>query len=405
MVARAVYTYTIYGPPKKSWDIKTFLIVYILRNILGRSSNNVIESRERMKRLSAKKVKNSINEAFILEDKFRQRAHDLVRDHLIKVYGDGDWYGPESHWSSSPPLEPEWIIPNGLTRSSKSNVIVYIHGGGYTFGHFSKYRTCLERLAQSTGSIVLGANYRLAPDYSAPCQLEDVLAHILYLTSPVEDSGIGLSLNQIIVSGDSAGGGLSSILNHFMRDANIGKLAGVILYSPWIDLKTIHPCDSECSSTDYLPSLSNPTLARDYDGELIPGNFKNIIKGHSRPIQDRMLERGHHFAPVKYLNSPLISPLCDTNFSDLSPILIISGEAELVRDDSYLYHELINSSYSDEELDSFQIPPSTLHFYEDMFHVFHMVLPELPSSIISIKRAANFANQCFSKNPNTFTKM
>ncbi|KXN66512.1 hypothetical protein CONCODRAFT_11622, partial [Conidiobolus coronatus NRRL 28638] len=112
IVARAVYIYTIYGPPKKSWDIKTFLVVYILRNILGRSSNNAIESRERMKKLSAKKVKNSINEAFILEGKFRQRAHDLVRDHLIKAYGDGDWYSSESHWSRSPPLEPEWIIPN-----------------------------------------------------------------------------------------------------------------------------------------------------------------------------------------------------------------------------------------------------------------------------------------------------
>ncbi|KXN66514.1 hypothetical protein CONCODRAFT_168312 [Conidiobolus coronatus NRRL 28638] len=118
-----------------------------------------------------------------------------------------------------------------------------------------------------------------------------------------------------------------------------------------------------------------------------------------------MLERGHYVTSVKYLNSPLVSPLCDTNFRDLSPILIISGEVETLRDESYLYQELINSSYSDEELDSFQIPPSTLHLYEEMFHVFPMILPALPSSRVSFKRAANFIKQCFAKNSSNFSQV
>ncbi|KXN66511.1 alpha/beta-hydrolase [Conidiobolus coronatus NRRL 28638] len=358
-----------------------------------------------MKINAATQVKNSKTELVKIQDKFRQRAHELVKAHLKEVYGDDEWYGPESHWSKSHPLESEWVIPNHLTRSSNSNVILYIHGGAYIMGHFSQYRSALEILAQNTDSIVLGASYRLAPDYSAPCQLEDALAHILYLTSPIEDSGIGLSFDQIAVSGDSAGGGLSSTLNHFMRDAKIGKLAGAILYSPWIDLTTGQPSCTGCTDTCLLQSIENPTYERDNDGNLLPGIFKTSFECSAFEIQNKMIERGHFFAPKKYINSPLVSSLCDNNFKDLPPALIISGEGEAFRDEDYLYHELINNSYSEEELSEFKIPPTTLHFYEEMFHIFPMILPELEPSLESVKRASNFIKQCFAQKSDDFNSV
>jgi acetyl esterase/lipase len=299
-------------------------------------------------------------------------------------------------------LRPEWVIPNHLALSSNSKVILYFYGGAYVFGHFSTYRICLEALAQDTDSIVLGANYRLSPEYSAPCQLEDALAHVLYLTSPVEDSGIGLSFDQIIVSGDSAGGGLSSILNHFMRDAKIGKLAGSILYSPWVDLTTGQPSCTECADTDMLPRFEHAAYYLNEKGEIVPGLFNSIFKGSIPEVQIKMIEREHFLAPKKYANSPLISPLCDNNFKDLPPTLIITGQVEVLRDESILYHELINNSYSEEELSKFEVPPTTLHLYEDMFHIFPMTVFDLPSSQISFKRAINFIKQCFSQNTNDF---
>jgi acetyl esterase/lipase len=403
-IAKGIFLYNYYGPPCKSWNLKTWLVIYLVRTVFG-NSGNLPESRARMKINSATQVKNSKTEPITIQDKFRERAHKLVKEHLKEVYGDDEWYGPESHWSKSHPLESEWVIPNHLTRSPKSNVILYIHGGAYILGHFSKYRSELETLAQNTDSIVLGAHYRLAPDYSSPCQLEDALAHILYLTSPVEDSGIGLSFDQIIVSGDSAGGGLSSILNHFMRDAKVGKLAGALLYSPWVDLTSPHPSCTDCADTDLLPALVNPTYGRDSDGNLLPGIFKTSFESSDSEIQNRMLERGHHFAPKKYLNCPLVSPLCDNNFRDLPTTFIISGAVENLRDESYLYHEAINNSYSEEELSKFKVPPTTLHFYEEMFHVFPMILPELETSHESVKRATNFIKQCFAQKSDDFSKV
>jgi acetyl esterase/lipase len=403
-VAKATLLYNFYGPPCKSWDLKTWIIISIAKSGIG-FGNSLPESRANMKINAATKVENSKTELVKIQDKFRQRAHELVKEHLKRAYGDDEWYGPESHWSKSHPLESEWVIPNHLTRSPKSNVILYIHGGAYIMGHFSQYRSALEILAQNTDSLVLGASYRLAPDYSAPCQLEDALAHVLYLTSPVEDSGIGLSIDQIIVSGDSAGGGLSSILNHFMRDANIGKLSGALLYSPWVDLTTGQPSCTGCTDTCLLQSIENSTYERDNDGNLLPGIFKTSFECSDSEIQNRMVERGHFFAPKKYINSPLVSPLCDTNFKDLPPTLIISGEGECFRDEDYLYYELINSSYSEEELSDFKIPPTILHFYEEMFHIFPIISPELAPSLESVKRATNFIKQCFAQKLEGFNRI
>ncbi|KXN66510.1 alpha/beta-hydrolase [Conidiobolus coronatus NRRL 28638] len=403
-IAKGIFLYNIYGPPCKSWNLKTWLAVYLVREIFGNLGSLPV-SRARIKINFTTQVKNSKTELVTIQDKFRQRAHELVKEHLKEVYGDDEWYGPESHWSKSHPLESEWVIPNHLTRSSNSNVILYIHGGAYILGHFSTYRSELETLAQNTDSIVLGTHYRLASEYSAPCQLEDALAHVLYLTSPVEDSGIGLSFDQIIVSGDSAGGGLSSILNHFMRDAKIGKLAGSLLYSPWVDLTTGQPSCTECTDTDTLSQIEHTSYDLDEKGEIIPGLFNTIYQASNLEFQNKMIERGHFLAPKKYVNSPLISPLCDTNFKDLPPTLIITGQVEAVRDESILYQELINNSYSDEELSNFEIPPTTLHLYEEMFHDFPFLALDLPSSQMSIKRAINFIKQCFAQNTPDFANI
>jgi acetyl esterase/lipase len=404
IVTQGIFVYYYYGPPCKSWDLKTWIFVHIFRSSVN-FDEGLPATREKIKQASTSQVNNSKLKEFSILDKFRERAHDLVKEHLGKVYGEDSWYGEESHWSNTPHLRPEWLIPNHSVLSSNSRVILYIYGGGYSFGHFSMHRACLETLAQNTDSIVLGASYRLSPEYSAPCQLEDALAHILYLTSPVEDSGIGLSFNQIIVSGDSAGGGLSSVLNHFMRDAKIGRLAGSLLYSPWIDLTTGQPSCIECTDTDVLPRFEHGTYDLDEKGKIIPGLFNSLYQASDLKIQNKMIERGHFLAPKKYVNSPLISPLCDTNFKKLPPTLIITGQVELLRDESILYHELINNSYSEEELSEFKVPPTTLHLYEEMFHVFPMTVPNLVSSQISFKRAINFIKQCFTQSSDGFSKV
>jgi acetyl esterase/lipase len=344
--------------------------------------------------------KNSKLQRITIPSKYRQQAHEIVNDHLKKTYGNGDWYGEESLWSNSKPLEAEWLIPSHLTLTPKSNVVFYNFGGAHLYGNFSSYRAQMETVAQACDCAIFGANYRHAPDYSAPCQLEDLMAQVLYLTSPIDEdnpneSGCGISFDQIVVAGDSAGGNMSASLIHFMRDSNIGKFSGAVLLSPWLDLTGSQFSVLDCDAFDYMPKVFTVTPDIGYTPETGDKVYKFAYYGSTKEIQAAMLNRGHIFAPLKYINTPIVSPLCDDNFNDLPPILINVGEAETLRLEPLLYLELINNSYTPEELNNSKIPPVTTHYYQDMVHGFSIVFPYLKSSQVCVIRTSNFIKQCF----------
>ncbi|KXN66920.1 alpha/beta-hydrolase [Conidiobolus coronatus NRRL 28638] len=403
---KALLIYLTSGPPCKSWNFTTWSYVYLYRYYESLPFDNLEDWRQWFIDMCETWPKRSIVEKIEISDRFREKAHELVVNHLAKVYGgDGIWYGEECHWKNSPPLQAEWNIPNDKTLDVNSKVIFYIHGGAFVTMAYSEFRSYLESITLETGALAFGIDYRLAPEYPAPCQLEDVLAGILYLTSTIDEGGKGLNLNQIVVSGDSAGGGIASSICHFMRDIQLGQVAGSVLFSPWIDLASSHP---SCEGSDYRDissPMTNMVHSTGTPDDMPIGMFMGMYYASDDLVKKRLLERGHHLAPVKYLNTPIVSPLCDNCFRDLPPTLVIAGECERLRDESYLYHEQITSSYTEDELKRFKIPPSTTHIYEEMFHVFAPLLPEINTSKMATKRVINFINQCFALNTTLFEKI
>ncbi|KXN66429.1 alpha/beta-hydrolase, partial [Conidiobolus coronatus NRRL 28638] len=222
--------------------------------------------------------------------------------------------------------------------NSSHSVLLYFHGGGFYEGAFSTYREPVGKLVTQAGVLGLGLSYRLAPEFTFPCQLEDALATILYLTTDTTNSGFGSELSKIIVAGDSSGGHLTSILFHFMRDARLGKLAGGLLWSPLLDATHSQPSTRELEHSDFLEAF-------------------NYIS----PSKDRLT--------IEHINHPLMSPLCDTNFSDLPPMLIQTGNAELLRDEAYVYAKKIYESLTSRNSDQIK-----LQLFDEMPHAF-MVIP------------------------------
>ncbi|KXN72105.1 alpha/beta-hydrolase, partial [Conidiobolus coronatus NRRL 28638] len=269
LMVSGILLHLIRGPLRKSWSLKESVLIYYIRNTELSRVDSLVEYRKvRDFRLSTF-PKNSKLQEITVPSKYRQQAHEIIKDHLKKTFGDGDWYGEESLWSNSKPLEAEWLIPSHLTLTPKSNVVFYSFGGGHIFGSFSAYRAQLETVAQGCDCIVFGANYRHAPDYSAPCQLEDLLAQVLYLTSPVDEdnpneSGCGIGFDQIVVAGDSAGGNMSASLIHFMRDSNIGKFSGAVLLSPWLDVTSSQFSVLDCDVLDFIPKMGTVTPTKGY---------------------------------------------------------------------------------------------------------------------------------------------
>ena len=78
-------------------------------------------------------------------------------------------------------------------------------------------------------NVHLAIDYRLAPETKFPGPLHDVVSTYLRL---VEDLQIPAA--NIVLAGDSAGGGLTTALLLYLRDNGYPLPSGAILMSPWV---------------------------------------------------------------------------------------------------------------------------------------------------------------------------
>ena len=86
---------------------------------------------------------------------------------------------------------------------------IYVHGGGLNSGDKTDINpTFLKELA-SAGYAVASVNYRLAPMYKFPAQIEDVKCAIRYLRDHAQ--AYGLNASEFFVFGTSSGGELAAL--------------------------------------------------------------------------------------------------------------------------------------------------------------------------------------------------
>lgn len=123
-----------------------------------------------------------------------------------------------------PALELE---PAGDLRRGR---LLYFHGGGYVVGSPDTHAGLVGELARRTRVRATSVDYRLAPEHSFPAPVDDGLAAYRAL---LED---GTDPSELVVAGDSAGGGLAIALLVAARDLGLPQPAAVAVLSPWTDL-------------------------------------------------------------------------------------------------------------------------------------------------------------------------
>jgi acetyl esterase/lipase len=119
--------------------------------------------------------------------------------------------------------------PGADAAAGPRRTVIHFHGGGYCVGSASLGRTWAAHLSARAGCRVVLPEYRLAPEHPHPAALDDAQAVITALLGDAEPGSV-------VVSGDSAGGGLALALLLSMRDHGQPLPAGGILLSPWLDL-------------------------------------------------------------------------------------------------------------------------------------------------------------------------
>ncbi len=193
------------------------------------------------------------------------------------------------------------IIPKSET---KNGVILYLHGGGYVCGGMDYAISVGSIFAMKCNIRVFSVAYRLAPEHKFPAALYDAMTAYNYLIAS------GYNANQIILCGESAGGGLVYSLGLKLKEQKMPLPGGIISISPWSDL-----------------TLSGKSYEKNKDAD--PSMTKEQLEFFaSCTTNDR--------------KNPYVSPL----FGDLEqfpPSLIFAGGSEIMLDDAKRLHDKLLS--------------------------------------------------------------
>lgn len=250
------------------------------------------------------------------------------------------------------PLDPKPHAPG----------VLWIHGGGLLTG--MKEMVFMSRavdMVEKYGAVVVSPGYRLSWIAPYPGGLSDCYEALLWLRNHVEELGVNPS--QIMVGGESAGGGLAIATCLLARDKNEVNVAYQMPLYPMID-----NLDTD-SSRDNHNKVWNTTA--------------------------------NHFAWWLYLRndskseevSPYAAPARETDFSNLPPAYTFVCTDEPFYDEAVSYIEALREAGIHAEMD----------IYEGLYHAFDMLDPDAPESKLAAERFNQHfewaLEHCFAEQP------
>jgi acetyl esterase/lipase len=233
-----------------------------------------------------------------------------------------------------------WYRPRVATPRG---TILYLHGGGYIGTSPGMYAAFTGYLARETRCDLFVPDYRLAPEFPFPAALIDATD---VLDALVEIRRVKPS--QLIVAGDSGGGGLVTSLLQDARNRQVPKPAACLLFSPEVDLNLDEPSVTENAPNDILP----PELP-----------VEAYLHGHDP-------------------HDPLVSAI----FADVTgfpPTLVAFGDAEMFRDPIRAYVRVLEAGGVNVEC--IEEP--------DMFHMYPILMPWADASRRLYREIARFVDR------------
>ena len=241
--------------------------------------------------------------------------------------------------------------------------VLWIHGGGYLTG--MKEMVFMSRavdLVEQFGAVVVSPDYRLSVQARYPAALHDCYAALLWLRDHASELDINPA--QLLVGGESAGGGLTASLCMLARDRGQVNVAFQMPLYPMLD------------------NLDTDT-SRD---------------NHAKVWNTRRNHVGWKLYLRQDAGSAKVSPYAAaaraTDLSGLPPAYTFVGTAEPFYAETMAYVKALRDAGVE----------ATVDVYEGMWHAFDMLYPNLPESRAARQRFCDHMAQalqtCFAPQPN-----
>ncbi|KAI9824801.1 MAG: hypothetical protein M1832_001629 [Thelocarpon impressellum] len=398
LVLGAALSHTLaLSPTAHTWDLRTELVVRVLRSFVATPDPMPVSHAQRLSRHDPG-VKGRM---WVSRVELPGPEHSVLQAVIeaIRRLGDGserftvpemraveaEWTGYRGGVGSSAPelrISEAEKYERMMKEVTSDVVILYLHGGAYYLMDPASHRPATGKLARLTGGRCLSVRYRLAPQHPFPAALLDALtAYLSLLYPPPGAPHAAVPASNIIFAGDSAGGGLAlsllqlilalhdpatdepgSVSFHSTRVA-LPVPAAVTTNSAWADLTHSLPSIVRNSQFDFLPPMSTTRPA-----------FPPCPAWPARP------PRLDLYAEAPMLLHPLVSPVAAPSWRLAPPLYLIIGEEQLADESLALYAFARADGASTVVLEQYAAMP----------HCFALILPGLPGGRACLARWAAF---------------
>lgn len=217
------------------------------------------------------------------------------------------------------------------TNNPDETVLLFFHGGGFCIGDLNTHHEFCHAICEQTGWPVVSVDYRLAPEHPAPAAVRDCISAYAWLAEHCE--AFGALPSRIVLAGDSAGGGLSTLIAQQIITPN---------KDAWLDLG-----DSGQKTFDILQNLPHPMaqmplypvtdIETDYPswklyGEGLLLDHADVAVFDTACLENSPLPRQH------ILTSPMLG---DNRY--VCPSYVVAAELDVLRDEAFAYANKLKS--------------------------------------------------------------
>ena len=197
-------------------------------------------------------------------------------------------------------------IPLRLYRPSNGVLpaLIYFHGGGWVLGDLDTHDAVCRQLAVQAGVVVIAVDYRLAPEHPFPAAVDDCYSATAWISANAV--ALGVDNTRLAVGGDSAGGGLATVVTLMARSGGPSLKYQVLVY-PVTDLRA-----------------QTESYSKYADGYLLTRNMMRWFIAQYAQTADDVRD---------WRASPLLAPSVD----GVPPAIIITAGMDPLRDDGEAY--------------------------------------------------------------------
>ena len=214
---------------------------------------------------------------------------------------------------------------NAQNQNPDEIVMLFFHGGGFCIGDIDTHHEFCHTVCERTGWPVVSVDYRLAPEYPAPTGLRDCIAAYAWLADNCYK--FGALASRIVLAGDSAGGGLSTMIAQQVITPSAKS---------WQDLgvdgqKTFEILQRLPQPLAQMPLYPVTDIENDYPswelyGEGLLLDHADVAVFDAACLENSPLPRQHI----------LMSPMLGDN-RHICPTYVVAAELDVLRDEAFAY--------------------------------------------------------------------